>query len=78
MSGQELRSVYHWASYKAGIWEVVKWVEEHSSLFIAGQDIATCAGNEIKGATSYYPIIKFQDWQAKLKEWGIAEGKEPS
>ena len=58
---------------KTGRMEVVKWIKEHSPLFIAGQDIALSVSNEIKGETSYYPIIEWLEWQAKLKEWGIED-----
>ncbi len=65
-----------WSAYdsgfKAGKLEERKkwaeWIKEHSRRFIVGQDMATCAGNEIKGETSYYPIIGFLDWQSFLEE----------
>jgi len=50
--------------------EVVKWIKEHSPLFIAGQDIALSVSNEIKGETSYYPIIEWLEWQAFTKGMG--------
>lgn len=59
----------HWK--QVGIKEVVEWITEHSPIFITGGDIADCAGHEIPGDTSYYPVIKWLEWQAKLKEWGI-------
>lgn len=58
-------------SFKAGVKEAVGWINEHSPLFIVGQDIAANAGNEIQGNTSYYPIIRYLEWKAKLKEWQI-------
>ena len=58
-------------SYKAGQKSVVEWVEQHSPILIAGQDIASVAGNELRQQVSYYPIIRLLDWQAQLKEWGI-------
>ena len=56
---------------KQGRQEVVDWIHNYSELLIVGQDIAQSAGNEIKGDTSYYPIIKLLEWQAQLKTWGI-------
>ncbi len=59
------------AGKQVGIKEVVDWIKTNSSLFIAGRDIEKLAGSNNREATSYYPIIKYLDWQAKLKEWGI-------
>jgi len=60
-------------SFKAGQQSVIDWLKEHSPIFIAGQDIAAVAGNEIKELTSFYPVIRFLDWQAFLKEHGLEE-----
>jgi hypothetical protein len=58
-------------AYKAGRQEVVDWVETHSPWFIAGRDIATEGANEMKQHCSYFPVIRWLDWQAQKKEWGI-------
>ena len=58
---------------EASIREVVEWLHNNSPTIQIGQDIATTAsgfGGKI-GDTTYYPLIKLLDWQAKLKEWGI-------
>ena len=53
---------------KVGIKEVIKL----ATAIIAGQDIATCAANNIEGHTSYLliPLLKLKG-QAGLEEWGI-------
>jgi hypothetical protein len=59
--------------YKAGMQKVVEWIQEHSNMFIAGRDIEKMGASNNKEATSHYPIIKYLDWQAQLKAWGLLE-----
>ena len=46
-------------SYKAGIKEVVDWINENNSIMVVKDD----------GATMF--LYVGNEWQAKLKEWGI-------
>ena len=105
MSEQELRSVYHWASYKAGRQEgiqevadallsneyleigrkaiedvLVEWRDRRLSECTRGNGLVI---REKGGGDS--SIIRFGPetalrigLKAMLKDWGIAEGKEPS
>ncbi len=52
---------------KKEVKKMIEEIERMSQIFIAGQDIATEAGNAIKGNISYYPIIPFLQWQVFKK-----------
>ena len=71
LADEEFRKEFHIARketdmemYKAGIKEVVEWIE-NNKLFAL-----------VPSPKEF--IIGWQDWQAKLKEWGIEEPQESS
>lgn len=50
------------ASKKVGRWEVVRWIKEH---------IERADSDAID--VQYTLVVSEREWQAKLKEWGMAE-----
>jgi len=58
-------------SFNAGIREVVEWVMSHQDGMFAGQDIQDVAGNDCKYGNTSHLLVRWLDWQSKLKEWGI-------
>jgi len=58
-------------SFKAGIKEVFEWIMSHQDGMIAGQDMQLAAGNECKYGNTSHLLVRWLDWQSKLKEWGL-------
>ena len=58
-------------NYEAGINEVVEWVMSHQDGMMAGQDVQEVAGNDCKYGNTSHLLVRWLDWQAKLKEWEI-------
>ncbi len=50
-------------SFKAGIKEVVEWIQANSNLERGDWDVGLCFED--------YLYFGYKDWQSKLKEWEI-------
>lgn len=61
--------------FKAGMREVMEWINSHQLGLRIGQDLQTVAGNEcpINDNISYI-LLPYLEWQAFLKKNGL-EGK---
>ena len=58
-------------SFKAGVGEVVEWIRLHTDSICVGQDMETNAGNENTYGNISHLKVRFLEWLAKLKEWGM-------
>ena len=52
-----------------GIKEVIEWIMSHQDGMMAGQDVQLAAGNECKYGNTSHLLVRWLDWQSKLKEW---------